>query len=863
FLVPVSVTILFFMVTPALIPLTLNARETAENPTIRSFKSTESPENPATQAITSTSEPYSPTSQTIESASELDYPPFAVVRPDGSADGFSVELLKAVTKAVGMDVNIRVGPWHEIKQSLADGNLDVLPLVAWSQEREKLYDFSAPYLRMSKISVFVRKGETSIRGYADLKGKDVLVMRGDTAHEYAVDIELSDKLILTETFEDALKRLSKGEHDAVIVQQLVGLQLIKKLGISNIVNLKAFEETNLKPASKNFAGFEQKFCFAVRQGDIVLLGLLNEGLAIVFADGTYQNLYNKWFAPLLPQTPVPVTTIIKYMLFILVPLTLVIAIAGIWFLRREIANKSIMLEQEMQSRQHADTQYFQLFDKMLDGFALHEIICDAKGNPVDYRFLAVNPAFEKITGLRSADITGKRVLEVLPDTEPYWIDIYGKVALRGKSITFENYARELKRHFAVSSYQTEYMRFACILQDITDKKNSMEKEEKLTKQLHQAQKLEAIGTLAGGISHDFNNILSPILGHTEILLDEIPQNSQLRDSLIEINRAALRARELVKQILTFSRQGDTDIKLMKIQPVIKEALKLVRSSIPATIDIRQNIVSDCGAVMANPIQIHQIVMNLVTNSYHAMEETGGDLSVSLDEIELGEHDPLVNIDMPPGTYALLSVSDTGKGMSPDVIAKAFDPFFTTKAKGKGTGLGLSVVHGIVKSMNGAINVYSEADKGTRFNIYLPVLKKSFKEDLSRMNEPLPKGTGRILLVDDEESIAEMEKRILERIGYEVVSRVSSIEALEAFRSGPDKFDLVITDMAMPKMSGDKLAAELIKIRHDIPILLCTGFSYDIAQENLDALGIRGILRKPVIMKDLAKKIREVIEKKLP
>ncbi|MBF0231964.1 MAG: transporter substrate-binding domain-containing protein, partial [Desulfamplus sp.] len=831
-----------------LIPLTIHAHETGENLPLLSFQSTGATEHPATRTITSTTKPDSSTPRTItsttkpdssiprtiESASELDYPPFAVVLPDGTADGFSVELLKAVTKAVGIDVNIKVGPWHEIKQSLADGNLDVLPLVAWSPEREMIYDFSAPYLRMSKVSVFVRQGDTSIRGYGDLKDKEVMVMRADAAHEYAVSIELCDKLILTDTFEDALMRLSKGEHDAVIVQQLVGLQLIKKLGISNIVNLKAFEETDLKPASKNLAGFEQKFCFAVKQGDYVLQGLLNEGLAIVFANGTYNEIYNKWFAPLLPQPPVPITTIIKYLLFILLPITLILAVAGIWFLKREIARKSIMLAQEMRSRQHADTQYFELFEKMLDGFALHEIICDEKGNPVDYRFIAVNPAFEKMTELRADDIIGKRVLEILPSTEPYWIETYGKVALAGESIMFENYSKEFGRHFAVSSYQTEYMQFACILQDITDKKNSMDKEKKLTKQLQQAQKLEAIGILAGGISHDFNNILSPILGHAEILLDDIEQKSPLRDSLIEINRAALRAKELVKQILTFSRQGDTDIKLIKMQPIIKEALKLIRSTIPATIDIRQNIMSKCGPVMADPTQIHQIIMNLGTNAFHAMEDTGGELSVKLYEVELGEHDDLIHVEMPPGIYACLEISDTGTGMNPEIVTNIFNPFFTTKALGKGTGLGLSVVHGIVKSMNGAINVYSEPGKGTRFNIYIPVVKNSFQENFIQSSEPIPKGRGRILLVDDEESIAELEKRMLERIGYEVVSRVSSIEALEAFRSSPDKFDLVITDMAMPKMAGDKLATELIKIRHDIPILLCTGFSYDMEQEKKEA-----------------------------
>lgn len=798
--------------------------------------------------------------RTLQSASELDYPPFAIVRPDGTADGFSVELLKAVTEAVGLKVNITVGPWYKIKKELEDGALDLLPLVSRSAEREKVFDFSAPYLRMSSIAIFVRKNEQSIHDYIDLKNKEVMVMRGDSAHEYAARAKICDKLILTETFEEAMKRLSKGEHDAVIIQQLIGLQLIKKLGISNLINIRSSQETNLKPITKGVSEFEQKFCFAVKKGDNSLVELLNEGLAIVFANGTYDELYNKWFTDLFPQPPVPMKIILKYLILILSPLMLMAALTGIWLLRREVAKKTKSLMEEITSRKHADEQYRALFNKMLNGFALHEIICNKGGKPVDYRFLAVNPAFEKMTGLRAEEIINRRGSEILPETETHWIDIYGKVALTGESITFEYYSKNIERHFSVTAYQPEYRQFASILQDITDDKLSTGKEEKLKRQLQQAQKLEAIGTLAGGISHDFNNILSPILGHTEILMEDIPENSALRVSLDEIYKAALRARDLVKQILTFSRQGNTEIKLIKIQPIIKEALKLIRSTIPTTIEIRQNITSGCGTVRADPTQIHQIIMNLSTNAFHAMESTGGELLVSLKEVELGPDDPVINFDMIPGSYACLEISDTGTGMNHDIVAKIFDPFFTTKKKDKGTGLGLSVVHGIVKSMNGAINVYSEPERGTRFNIYIPLVQSGFKEESVHPKSSIQTGTEKILLVDDEEAIAELQKRILERLGYDVISRVSSLEALEAFRANPEKFDLVITDMAMPKMSGNRLAAELIKIRPDIPILLCTGFSQQIAQETADAMGIRGVLMKPIIIKELADKIREVLDK---
>ncbi len=344
-----------------------------------------------------------------------------------------------------------------------------------------------------------------------------------------------------------------------------------------------------------------------------------------------------------------------------------------------------------------------------------------------------------------------------------------------------------------------------------------------------------------------------------MLLEDVPDDSLFRASLNEIFTSAVRAGELVKQILTFSRQDSRELKFMKMQPVIKEALKLIRSSIPTTIDIRQTISYDCGVIKADPTQIHQIVMNLATNAYHAMEETGGELKVSLKEVKLDKYDAIIP-DMTSGMYACLKVTDTGTGMDKVVIEKIFDPFFTTKEQGKGTGMGLSVIHGIVKSMNGVIKVHSEPGKGTEFQVYLPVVKSpSETKEILEMKEPIQGGIDRILLVDDEDAIVIMEKLMLERLGYQVTSRTSSIDALEAFTANPDKFDLVITDMAMPNMAGDKLAIELTKIRPDIPILLCTGFSEIMSEEEAASLGIKGFLLKPVVMKALSQKIRKVLD----
>ncbi|MBC2706099.1 PAS domain S-box protein [Desulfobacula sp.] len=481
-------------------------------------------------------------------------------------------------------------------------------------------------------------------------------------------------------------------------------------------------------------------------------------------------------------------------------------------------------------------------------------------------FTSANPAMQRLFGYKADEFLGHRATDFMePEFESGFNSRYLEVVKKqGHHEGVACYFKKNKEKIYI-----EYKSFLVkpdggdpyisgIGRDVTETVLSEEKIKKLQEQVIQVQKMEAIGTLAGGIAHDFNNILFPILGYADMLLADIPEDSPIRDGLNGIYTSALRAKDLVKQILTFARQDTTELLLMKMQPIIKEVLKLIRSTIPTTIDIIQDIRADCGAIKADPTQIHQIVMNLATNAYHAMEETGGELKVSLKEIQLGEDDVIIP-DLEPGDYACLSVSDTGTGMNKNIIEKIFDPFFTTKEVGKGTGMGLSVVHGIVKSMNGSIHVYSEPGKGTEFKTYFPIEKSSFEKQSIQTEEPVQGGTERILLVDDEEAIIAMEKQILERLGYQVTSRTSSIEALEAFRANPDTFDMVITDMAMPNMPGDKLSVELIKIRSDIPILLCTGFSEIMSEEKAASLGIKGFILKPIVMKDLAQKIRDVLD----
>jgi PAS domain S-box-containing protein len=398
-----------------------------------------------------------------------------------------------------------------------------------------------------------------------------------------------------------------------------------------------------------------------------------------------------------------------------------------------------------------------------------------------------------------------------------------------------------------------------IVEDITDRKRVEEEREKLQDQLQQAQKMEAIGTLAGGIAHDFNNILGAIIGYTEIADLQVPGDSKAKDSLKEVLKAGRRARDLVKQILAFSRKGEQERIPIQIGPIVKEALKLIRSSLPTTIEIRQNIESDTGIVEANPTQIHQILMNLCTNASHAMREKGGILEVGIRNVEIGSWDSeFGRFDRPPGNYLKLTVSDTGKGIAPEVLERIFEPYFTTKEKGEGTGLGLSVVHGIVKNYDGTITAYSELGKGTTFHVYLPVIQE--RGEVPEIDEvvPIPTGNEHILFIDDEPALVEIGKQMLERLGYKVTTRTSSMEALELFKAKPDQFDLVITDMTMPHMTGERLAGELINICSDIPVIICTGYSERISKEKAGERGIKAFVMKPLLMRDLAKTVREVL-----
>lgn len=519
-----------------------------------------------------------------------------------------------------------------------------------------------------------------------------------------------------------------------------------------------------------------------------------------------------------------------------------------------VGGKDVTEEKEAEERlRESEERYRSIYDNAIDGMF--------QSTP-EGRFLSVNPAFARIFGYASpeemirtiADISfhyyvnpedRQRYMEILDDQGV--VEGFEFKARRkdGAEIWVSNNTR------AIYDKNGRIVRYEGIVEDITEQKN-------LAMQLLQAQKMEAIGTMAGGIAHDFNNILSSMIGYTELAMDEPNEKERLSD-LQQVLRSCDRAKSLINRILTFSKKGGVDKHPVNLSSLVKEAVKLIRSATPTTIEIRQNIALNDTAALADLTHMHQVVMNLCTNAVHAMRETGGVLEVNLSPLDVGPYDTMISPDFNPGPYLLLEIKDTGHGMEDAVMKMIFDPFFTTKGPSEGTGLGLSVVFGIVKGHNGHIAVQSKPGEGTTFSVYLPRIKAALTQEA----DPDPKvsrGRGeRILFVDDEEMLVKLGRGMLMKLGYTVSDVTDSALALEMFMENPEAYDLVITDMTMPCMTGLELVREIWKIRPEIPAILCTGYNELINEEKAKQAGFNCFIQKPLHFRVLADAIRNVLD----
>ena len=517
-------------------------------------------------------------------------------------------------------------------------------------------------------------------------------------------------------------------------------------------------------------------------------------------------------------------------------------------------------------RKHAEQELRQSYELM--SYIIKHNTSALAVHDKDFNYLFVSERYLQDYNVKDKNIIGRHHYDVFPDLPQKWRDVHKK-ALAGITSSAENdrYDREDGSvEWTTWECRPWYQEnrkiggFVVYTEVVTDKIKAEEQKLLLQKQLSQAQKMEAIGVLAGGIAHDFNNILGAILGYAEMVQEDCPIGSRMRNDIDRVVEASHRAKELVKQILAFSRQTETEEKPLQPALIIKEAIKMLRPSLPTTIDIQLKIDTDVGLILADPTQIHQILTNLCTNAFHAMEETGGILTISLKNKELVPADLIHEPHVQPGLFVEISVNDTGPGISPEIINKIFDPFFTTKEVGKGTGMGLAIIHGIAKKSGGFVSCTSTPNEGTIFHVYLPIHEATtLPEGVITPVELIGSSIENILFIDDEEMLAEMGKTMLERLGYKVTVETNSIEALKIIQDQPDRFDLIITDQTMPGMTGSDLARRILQIRPGLPIILCTGFSNLISEEKARIYGIKGFAMKPLAKNDLAALIRKVLD----
>jgi len=521
--------------------------------------------------------------------------------------------------------------------------------------------------------------------------------------------------------------------------------------------------------------------------------------------------------------------------------------------------KSVLsISRDVTGQRRAEADYQLLFREMFDGIALHEIICDEQGTPIDYRFLSINPAFERLTGLTAEMTVGRRVLELMPGTEQHWIETYGKVALTLEPVVFESHAKELGKHFRVTAFAPVRGRFVCIFADITERRRAEEERERLEAQLQQAQKMESVGRLAGGVAHDFNNMLGVILGSVELAAVQVDATSTLHADLVEIRKAAARSAELTEQLLAFARQQTVVTKILDLNENIGSLLRMLERLIGEDIQLTWSPGANLWPLKLDPSQLHQILTNLCVNARDAISGVGT-LSIKTENRLVDAEYSEGQARLLPGEYVLLTVSDSGCGMSAETLGHIFEPFYTTKGVGEGTGLGLSMVYGAVSQNGGVVSVSSELGHGTTFSLYFPQYAGQVDVPFDeRTHEALVPGRETVLLVEDEPAMLRVVKRVLEGQGYTVLSASTPNAALAIGEDRAGAIDLLVTDVVMPEMNGRELANQLLGVNPRMKLLFMSGYTANVIAPHGVLDQAVDFIQKPFHGNDLIAKIREVL-----
>jgi PAS domain S-box-containing protein len=907
------------------------------------------------------------------------YPPYEYLNKQGRPTGFNIDIIQAVAKVMGLRLELKLGPWDEVRNDLKQGRIDLISGMYYSDERARVVNFSEPHMLVS-YAVFVRNN-SKIKEIRDVTGRGVIVQQGDMGDDYVTAQKIGFPVVRVENPATALRMLAKGEQDCAILPRILGLYLVTE-----------FELKNIKVTGPPV--LQRKYCFAVKKGNQNLVGVLNEGLSIIKNIGEYTIIYNKWFGAYKEQNTF--IKLAKYALWILLPMMfiLVFLVIWTWLLKRSVAAKTKDLHIELTERKQteealvkAQSQYQTLVNTIPDlvwlknpngiyiscnktferFFGTKESVIIGK---TDYDFVEKNLAdlfqqydqkameldsssineewltfaddgyhglFETIkTPMRNPDELLIGVLGVARDiterkkaedahklnaqrykssqkvgkvgnweydlvNDSFWGSdqtkhIYG-FELEKENLTIDEVENRIngkdRAHQALidlieknEPFNLEFeiqpvpgqkpktirsiadlirdekgapIKIIGVIQDVTASKKAEKEKINLEQQLIQAQKMEAIGRLAGGVAHDFNNMLAIILGNTEIALQDLDEIDHRKSNLKEIYKAAQRSTNLTKQLLAFARKQTIDPKILNLNQVLDDMLKMLKRLIGEDIDLNWQPAQNLWSVKIDPSQVDQILANLCVNARDAIKSVGK-VTIETDNISFNEAYCKEHAGFNPGDYVMMAVSDNGSGIDKKTLDKLFEPFFTTKDIGQGTGLGLATVYGIVKQNNGFINVYSEPGEGTTFKIYLPVHSEPAVSKQKNFKKTSLTGNETILLVEDEEAILRMTKMMLERLGYTVLIASTPNEAISIVEvSNINAIHLLMTDVVMPEMNGRDLSKKLLSIYPGLKCLFMSGYTANvIAHHGILDTGVQ-FINKPFSRHDLATKIREVLD----
>ena len=781
------------------------------------------------------------------------FKPIEFFDQEGVYKGIAADYTQLLERKLGIKFEIiRCANWDDVTYRIKNRTVDVLNAVVKTPQRETYLTFPQPYLKIPSV-IIVRKNVNIDLSLDMLKGMNIVMVSGYgyvdlIRNQYpGLNIELVPEL------KTALRKVSFGMADAFIGDLATTSFYIESEGITN---LRLAGETE----PPNISGF------AVRSDWPELSRILEKGIAR-FTEEEKKTIFNKW----IHLTVVPGMTMQEFKKYALLSVGIIfVLILCFLFLNRQlkrvVALKIEDLRREIEERKRAQEalRESETYLRTL----IHTIPDLVWLKDRDGVYLFCNSRFERFFGATEENIIGKTDYDFVDKKLADFFREHDKLAMTKGSprineedvIYADDGHHEILETIKTPLYHRDGQLIGVlgIARDITERKQAEEQRKKLEDQLRQSHKMEAIGTIAGGIAHDFNNILGIIMGNAELAVDTIEESNPALSNFKEIKKACLRASDVVRQLLNFSRKTEQVKKIIDIHPIITESIKLLRSSIPTSIDIQLNLDNSVRTILADSTQIHQVLINLCTNAAHAMEKMGGILKIDLSEVELDRVAIKQFQEIAAGHYVQLTISDTGHGIDSAEKTKIFDPYFTTKAVGKGTGMGLAVVLGIIKNHNGVISVYSEPGRGSTFKVLFPVAQGTIITDELILGD-LPKGNERILLVDDEVGLVDIGSNILNRLGYKVETKIDPREAIALIQSDPSRFDLIITDMTMPHISGDQLIRQVLKINPEIPIILCTGFSNKIDSESAIMMGAKSYIEKPLNKNQLAYSVRKALD----